>query len=250
MTASGLLLPISTLWSRELSRFWREKTRVFGFVGSPLIFWIMIGAGFGDLLFFFPGMLTLTVMFSAVFSMMSLIEDRREGFLLSMLVSPAPRAAMVLGKVLGAATLAWLQGIVFLAIGSILGGGLAPGQALAVAGFLFLVAFTFTALGFLFAWKMDSTQGFHAVINLLLFPLWMVSGALFPMATAHGWMQWVMRANPMTYALSALRRLLGWGVDPMGPELPTSLLVTAISGFVLLVLSIAIVHRKQKRSTA
>ena len=114
MDSSPFVLPVLTLWRRELIRFWREKARVLGFVGSPLIFWLVIGAGFGDLAFFFPGALTLTVMFSAVFSTMSLIEDRREGFLLSILVSPTPRSAIVLGKVLGSATLAWLQGLMFL----------------------------------------------------------------------------------------------------------------------------------------
>jgi len=240
-----MLLPVATLWSRELTRFWREKSRVFGFVGSPLVFWLLIGSGFGDLRFFFPGMLTLTVMFSAVFSTMSLIEDRREGFLLSMLVSPAPRTAMVLGKVLGSATLAWLQGLVFLALGSVLGGRLGVLQAMEVAAFLFLVSFTFTSLGFLFAWKMDSTQGFHAVINLLLFPMWMVSGALFPMATAHGWMQWLMRINPLTYSLAALRRLLDSGVDVMTPALGTSVLITAVTGVALLIASIVVANRRQ-----
>ncbi|HVX65511.1 MAG TPA: ABC transporter permease, partial [Bryobacteraceae bacterium] len=99
-------LPVAALWRREMLRFGREKGRVLGFVGSPLVFWLLIGSGFGDLAFFFPGALVLTVMFSAVFSTMSLIEDRREGFLRSMLVSPAPRGSMVLGKVLGASTLA------------------------------------------------------------------------------------------------------------------------------------------------
>jgi ABC-2 type transport system permease protein len=242
-----MLLPVATLWSRELTRFWREKSRVFGFVGSPLVFWLLIGSGFGDLRFFFPGMLTLTVMFSAVFSMMSLIEDRREGFLLSMLVSPAPRTAMVLGKVLGSATLAWLQGLVFLALGSALGGRLGLVQATKVAAFLFLVSFAFTSLGFLFAWKMDSTQGFHAVINLLLFPMWMVSGALFPMSTAHGWMQWLMRINPLTYSLAALRRLLDSGVDVMTPALGSSVLITAATAAALLIASIAVANRRQRQ---
>ncbi len=250
MSASGTLLPIGTLWQRELTRFWREKSRVLGFVGSPLIFWLMIGSGFGDLQFFFPGMLTLTVMFSAVFSMMSLIEDRREGFLLSMLVSPAPRTSMVLGKVLGSSTLAWLQGLVFLVIGSLFGGDLSFRQVAEVAAMLFLIAFTFTSLGFLFAWKLDTTQGFHAVVNLVLFPMWMVSGALFPMTNAHGWMQWLMRMNPLTYALAALKRLLASGLDPMTPELGLSVLVTGACAVLLLAASVTVANRKQARVSA
>ncbi|OYW09717.1 MAG: hypothetical protein B7X34_06165, partial [Acidobacteriia bacterium 12-62-4] len=95
-------LAVWALTRREFQRFWGERARVAGFVASPLLFWIVVGSGFGDLEYFFPGALTMTVMFSAMFSMMSLIEDRREGFLLSVLVSPAPRAAIVLGKVGGA----------------------------------------------------------------------------------------------------------------------------------------------------
>ena len=97
------------LGRRELQRFWGERSRVAGYVASPLLFWVVVGSGFGDLEYFFAGALTMTVMFSAMFSMMSLIEDRREGFLLSVLVSPAPRAAIVLGKVGGRASLELLK---------------------------------------------------------------------------------------------------------------------------------------------
>lgn len=232
MAGSGFFLPAFVLVRREFIRFWREKSRVLGFVGSPLVFWLVIGSGFGDLSFFFPGALTLTVMMSAVFSSMSLIEDRREGFLLSMLVSPAPRCALVYGKVLGSATLAWLQGLIILAFLPLT--GFRPGLAelAGLAGAIYLIAFTFTALGFLLAWKTDSTQGFHAVANLILFPLWMVSGALFSSSTAHGWIRWVMTLNPMTYAHSLLKSLL----DPAtreGPPLPLSLAVTALCGLAL-----------------
>jgi ABC-2 type transport system permease protein len=221
-------LAVWTLCERELIRFWREKSRVAGFVGSPLLFWLVVGSGFGDLGFFFPGTLTLTVMFSAVFSTMSLIEDRREGFLLSMLVSPASRSAMVLGKVLGSSFLAWLQGLVLLVFVPMTRLSVTLVGLLEVAGILFLVAFLFTALGFLLAWRMDSTQGFHAIMNLLLFPLWMVSGALFPMEKAHGWMQWVMRLNPMTYSLAALRRLLDPHVELSAPAIGVSVIVTVV----------------------
>ncbi len=220
-------LPVATLWWRELLRFWREKARVAGFVGSPLVFWLVMGSGFGDLAFFFPGALTLTVMFSAVFSTMSLIEDRREGFLLSMLVSPAPRSSMVLGKTLGSATLAWIQGLIFMAFGPLTGVWLSPSTLLQAIGVLFLISFTFTLLGFLIAWQMESSQGFHAVMNLVLFPLWMVSGALFTPEKAHGWMRAIMAANPLTYSQAALRTLLDPRAASGAPALGVSLLVTA-----------------------
>lgn len=229
LKASPFFLPVAVLVRRELVRFGREKSRVLGFVGSPLVFWLVIGSGFGDLGFFFPGALTLTVMMSAVFSSMSLIEDRREGFLLSMLVSPAPRSALVFGKVLGSATLAWLQGLIFLAFLPLT--PFRPGfsRALWLAAALYLISFTFTALGFLLAWKMDSAQGFHAVANLILFPLWMVSGALFSPATAHGWVRGVMKLNPLTYS----QALLTWLLNPTAgnlPSWPVSLGVTFACG--------------------
>ncbi len=241
-------LPIAALVARDLLRFWREKARVFGFVGSPLLFWLMIGSGFGNLAFFFPGTLVLTVMFSAVFSTMSLIEDRREGFLLSMLVSPAPRGAMVLGKVLGSTLLAWIQGVLFLAFVPLT--GLRPGLEglLETAAVVLLIALAFTTFGFVLAWRMESTQGFHAVMNLLLFPLWLASGALFPITTAHGWMQVLMRVNPVTYMVSAVR----WGLrEPLeGAAIGTSVIVVGVLTAVLFALATASATRKSTRSFA
>lgn len=243
-------LPVYTLWRRDLIRFWRERTRVLGFLGTPLIFWLIVGSGFGDMGFYYPGTLTLTVMFSAIFSMMSLIEDRREGFLLSMLVSPAPRASMVLGKVLGSSTLAWLQSVVLLVFLPLAGYPVSLHLLAQLAAVLFLIAFTFTSLGFLFAWKMDSTQGFHAIMNLVLFPLWMVSGSLFSMQQAHGWMQWLMRVNPLTYSVAAIRRLLEPSVADGSPALAVSVAVTLGCGLALWIASTAAASQKVSRSNA
>jgi ABC-2 type transport system permease protein len=242
-------LPVFTLWQRELIRFWREKARVLGFVGSPLIFWLLIGSGFGDLGFFFPGALTLTVMFSAVFSTMSLIEDRREGFLLSMLASPAPRSSVALGKILGSSTLAWIQGLLFLLFLPLTGLHPSPAKILGLIGLTFLISFTFTVLGFVIAWQMESTQGFHAIINLLLLPLWLISGSVFPISGAQGWMRWLMWVNPVTYSVAALRRLLGPGSQGT-PELCTSVAVTAGCAVVLFIGSTAVANRKTQRSFA
>lgn len=242
-------LPVWTLWWRELARFWREKARVLGIVGSPLVFWLLIGSGYGDLGFFFPGAVVLTVMFSAVFSTMTLIEDRREGFLLAMLVSPAPRSSMVLGKVLGSSTLAWLQGLLFLAFLPL--AGLRPplaGAAEAV-GVIFAIAFMFTSLGFLLAWRMESSQGFHAVINLFLVPLWLISGALFPSASAHGWIQWLMRVNPVTYAVAALRHALGSQVAGAPPP-AASVAVVAVCALLLFAAATAAASRMPAKSSA
>lgn len=243
-------LAVWTLWRRELVRFWREKARVFGFVGSPLVFWLLIGSGFGNLRFFFPGALALTVMFSAIFSTMSLIEDRREGFLLSMLVSPAPRNALVLGKTLGSGTLAWIQGLMFLAFTPLAGIPVSPVSLAATGTVIFLIAMTLTLLGFSLAWRLESAQGFHALINLLLVPLWMISGSLFSMEQAHGWIRVVMRVNPLTYEVAALRQVLDPAAAPSEPGLRLSLGVTVSCAMALLALATVSVRRRPGESTA
>src|SRR5580700_10164026 len=151
---SSFFLPAATLWQRELIRFWRQKSRLLGVIASPLVIWLLIGYGSNSLGRFFSGALVLTVMFSAIFSTISIIEDRREGFLLSMLVSPAPRSSLVLGKILGAATLAWIQGMMFLAFAPLAGIAISAGELALLAGAIFLVSFTLTGLGFVIAWRM------------------------------------------------------------------------------------------------
>jgi ABC-2 type transport system permease protein len=223
------------LWQRELIRFWRTKSRVIGVVASPAVFWLLMGYGSNDLGRYYAGALVLTVMFSAIFSTISIIEDRREGFLLSMLVSPAPRTSMVLGKILGSATLAWIQGLIFLAFAPLAGVRIDLGILVPAALAIFLVSFTLTGLGFVIAWKMNSSQGFHAIMNLLLLPMWMVSGALFPMSTAHGWIRALMWVNPLTYSIALINHTLRLSYAGPGPAV--SLAVTAAFGLVLLLAS-------------
>ncbi len=245
---TDFVLPAATLWQRELVRFWRQKSRVLGVVASPLVFWLLIGYGSNDLARFYSGALVLTVMFSAIFSTISIIEDRREGFLLSMLVSPAPRTSMVLGKILGSATLAWIQGLIFLAFAPLAGVRIDFLELVPVAAAIFLISFTLTGLGFVIAWKMESTSGFHGIMNLLLVPMWMVSGSLFPMATAHGWVRAIMWVNPLTYSIGLLNHVLR--LPNAAPGMPESLLVTAIFGLVLLLASGMMAAQKAVRSAA
>jgi len=245
---NSFILPAATLWQRELVRFWRQKSRVLGVVASPLVFWLLMGYGSNDLARFYAGALVLTVMFSAIFSTISIIEDRREGFLLSMMVSPAPRTSMVLGKILGAATLAWIQGLIFLAFAPLAGVRVGVSQVLLAAVAIFLVSFTLTGLGFVIAWKMDSTAGFHAIMNLLLVPMWMVSGSLFPMATAQGVIRAIMWVNPLTYSISLLNGLLGLPNASPGPLISAA--VTAGFGMVLLIISGLFASQKSTKSAA
>jgi ABC-2 type transport system permease protein len=219
--SAGVSLPAYTLWWREIVRFYRQRSRVVGVIASPLLFWIVIGSGFGTsfragsgagqehyLDYFYPGALIMIVLFTSIFTMMSVIEDRKEGFLLSVLVAPVPRSAIVLGKVLGGTTLSAIQGLIFLVFAPLVGVHMDFLQFLLVVLTVFLVSFALTALGFAIAWPMDSSQAFHAIINLFLIPLWLLSGALFPLSGASGWMRFLMEINPLTYGTEALRLLL------------------------------------------
>ncbi len=256
------LLPAWTLCQRELVRFYRQKSRIIGVIGSPILFWFFIGSGLGNsfrhagtgsdstyLEYFFPGTIILVILFTAIFSTMSIIEDRREGFLQSVLVAPVPRVSIALGKILGGTTLALLQAVILLVIAPFIGIQMTPSSFAMTVLALFLVAFALTGLGFIIAWKMDSTQGFHAIMNLFLVPLWLLSGALFPASGAAGWLQRVMTWNPLSYGVEAVRESLYLGAGQRSGELaslPVCLAVTALSAIIALAASSAAVGTRSK----
>lgn len=271
MNGSELVRGSFALAWRELLRFFRQRTRVVGAVMQPVLFWILFGAGLSGSFqspdwakdleqpltyqeYFFPGIAVLIVLFTAIFSTISIIEDRKEGFLQGVLAAPVPRSVIVLGKVIGGTTLAVIQAGLFLLVGPLLSFvGLSPGlqidfsvtQALMAGLFLTLIAVELTALGFVIAWPMNSTQGYHAVMSVVLMPMWLVSGAFFP-GDQGGWLSWVIRLNPLTYGVSGLRRLLYAGQLPVSESLPSlsvSLTVTAVFTLLCFVLSVRLVAR-------
>jgi len=258
----GLLLPAFTLWWREIVRFYRQKTRVVGVLASPLVFWLVIGSGFGTsfrsgggpsqqhyLDYFYPGALIMTVLFTAIFTMMSVIDDRKEGFLLSVLVAPVPRSAIVLGKVLGGTTLSAIQGMIFLIFAPFTGVHLGVVQVLLVAVVVFLVSFALTALGFAIAWPMDSAQAFHGIVNLFLIPLWLLSGSLFPLTGASLWIRVLMRLNPLTYGVEALRDLLYPDAVSMFP-LSSAIATLTLFSLVMFGLALLMATRRTTRPAA
>lgn len=260
--SSNVWLPAFTLWLREVVRFYRQPARVVGVIASPVVFWLVIGSGFGSsfrsgsavgqqhyLDYFYPGALIMIVLFTSIFTMMSVIEDRKEGFLLSVLVAPVPRSAIVLGKVLGGTTLSAIPGLVFLAFAPLLGIRISLGSLLLIVLTVFLVSFALTALSFAIAWRMDSTQGFHAIINLFLIPLWLLSGALFPLAGASGWIRLLIRINPLTYGVEALRDLLYPNSVASFP-LASSMATLVLFAGAMFGLSFLIVNRRTTRPAA
>jgi ABC-2 type transport system permease protein len=250
-----------TLWEREIVRFYRQKARVIGVIASPLLFWFVLGSGFAHsfrggatgsdqyLSYFFPGAVVMIVLFTAIFSMMSLIQDRNEGFLLSVMAAPVSRSAIVLGKVLGGATLAAIQGVVFLVFTPLV--GVHPSlTALGISVLaIVLISFELTALGFVIAWPMDSPQAFHAIVNLLLVPLWMLSGAIFPASGATGWLRALMRVNPLTYGTDALRNAL-FPAQTTDFSLGVNLGVTIAFCLLVFTASWAIVDRRTNKPAA
>lgn len=241
----NLLLPAGTLWWREVVRFLRQRNRIVGALGTPLIFWLIIGSGLGSsfragtlggehyLEYSFPGTIALILLFTSIFSTISIIEDRQAGFLQSVLVAPVARGAITLGKILGGTTLALLQALLFLLLGPLVGIRLSFEKFFAAAAVLFVVGFALTAVGFLIAWRMDSTQGFHAIMNLLLIPMWLLSGSFFPASGAPGWIRFLILANPLTYGVGAIRRILYMG-QAQGtldiPSLGTCVLISVLFG--------------------
>jgi ABC-2 type transport system permease protein len=265
---SDAALAAASLALRELRRFFRQRTRIVGALGQPILFWILFGAGLGGSFrmpgagasagyaaYFLPGVAVMILLFTAIFSTISIIEDRREGFLQAVLVSPIPRGSLVLGKVLGGCILAVIQALVFIGIAPLLAsiGAVAPVSVnlslptwLAAIAWMTAIAFVLTSLGYLIAWPMDSTQGFHAVMSVFLMPMWLLSGAFFPVPE-QGWLSWIMRANPLTYGLAGLRRLMNPG-DAAAlaalPSWPVCIGVTAFMAAALFAADIALTRWK------
>jgi ABC-2 type transport system permease protein len=256
----ALSLPaIGTLWWREITRFRRQRSRVIGALAQPMLFWLLLGGGLsasfrpmgapehlGYLEYFYPGIMVLAMLFTAIFATISVVEDRREGFLQGVMVAPVSRLNIVLGQSLGASTLALLQAVIFLILAPLAGIALSVGSVLAVLAVLAMLAFGLTNLGLMIAWRLQSTQGFHAIMNLMLMPLWLLSGAFFPLTGVPVWLEWLMRINPITYGMAALRRCLYLASDDAAgavPALLPSLGITLLFGTVTLVLATATARR-------
>ena len=262
-----VLLPGVSLWRREMVRFFRQRSRVIGSLATPILFWLFFSAGYGpsfrsggttpsggvgsSFVYFLPGTLALILLFTSIFSNISVIEDRREGFLQGVLAAPVSRLGIVLGKVLGGSTIALVQGLMFLLLAALTGVGVRI-HALAAFTAVLLLAVSTTGLGFVFAWRMDTVQAFHGIMNVVLMPLWLLSGALFPAQGTPLPLKVLILANPVTYGLAALRQALGvpspdvtgaglaWGIS-------IAFAVVTLGGSVLVAMRPETSGRKQRR---
>jgi ABC-2 type transport system permease protein len=249
---------VLALWQREIVRFLRDRPRLTGSLLQPVVFWLLFsgalhgsfkpgGMDYGE--YFFVGTLAMITLFTAIFATITVIEDRKEGFLQGVLVSPVPRAAIALGKILGGATLGLGLAVVFLALAPLAGVALSADRVVLGLGVLALLAVAVTGLGFALAWVMDSTAGYHGIMMLCLMPMLLLSGAFFPMASAHPLLAWVRFVNPMTYGVGALRHALQG--DAAGvPSFAVCLAGTAAFAAATFALGTFVVTRRRARDAA
>jgi ABC-2 type transport system permease protein len=209
---------IYTIWLREFKAFMRERSRIVAMIGQPLLYLLIVGqgiasglslksapGGIGYLLFMYPGILGMSVLFTSIFSGISIIWDREFGFLREVLVAPVPRWAVAFGKILGGATVAIAQSLILIALAPFIGVGLSLAIVLQLLMMCFLISIAVTGLGVVIAASMRSMQGFQMLMNFLVMPLYFLSGAMFPVSSAPAWMKTLMTLDPLTYGVDGLR---------------------------------------------
>jgi ABC-2 type transport system permease protein len=265
------LRAIYVIWYRDLIRFWRDRARLVASLAQPLLYLLIFGTGLSSALsgasgafggsgstggltyvqFIFPGIIGMAVLFSAIFGAMSIVWDREFGFLKEVLVAPIDRSAVAIGKALGGATQAMIQGLVLLVLAPLIGIDLSLAMILALVPLTFVLAFALSALGVAIASRMKSMQGFQMVMTFLMMPMFFLSGALFPLQGLPSWMNVLTRLDPAAYGMDPLRRVvLGaalppdvidrMGLDVFGAVLPIPVEAAILMAFGALMLGIAI----------
>jgi ABC-2 type transport system permease protein len=259
------LRAVRVVWQREMIRFSRDRLRIVTSLIQPVLFLFVLGTGLSTITagttqnlnlrtFMYPGALSMAVLFTAMFSAASIVWDREFGFLREMLVAPVSRWAIVLGKCFGGATTATAQGVIILAMAGVVGVPYSATLMLTVFGELLLLAFALTAFGVMTAARIQQFQAFMALNQMLLMPLFFLSGALFPLGNLPAWLQVLTRINPLTYAVDPVRRAvfahlhaspavvhrLNPGVTWGGWRVPTAveLLMVAAMGTAMLAIAI------------
>lgn len=210
------LRAVGVVWQRELIRFVRARARIVTGLVQPLLFLFVLGSGLSPLVgdaggfdfrqFVFPGVIAMSVLTTAIFSAVSIVWDREFGFLREMLVAPVSRASLVLGKALGGATVATLQGAIMLVLAPAVGVHITLGMVVGVFAAAALMAFSLTSMGILVASRIEKMESFQIVMQFLLLPMLFLSGALFPLSGLPSWLTVLTRINPVTYAVDPLRR--------------------------------------------
>jgi ABC-2 type transport system permease protein len=269
------LRAIYIIWYRDVLRYWRDRTRLVASLAQPLLFLVVFGTGLSSALsgagggaaiggaagaaagltytqFIFPGIIGMSVLFSAIFGAMSIVWDREFGFLKEVLVAPIDRSAVAIGKSLGGATQAMVQGLILLILAPLIGVKLTLGSVAALVPLVFVLAFALSAMGVAIASRMKSMQGFQMVMNFLMMPMFFLSGALFPLSGLPTWMTVLTRIDPAAYGMDPLRRVVlggaglpSFALDKMGltifdTVLPIVVEAAILLGFGIVMLAIAV----------
>jgi ABC-2 type transport system permease protein len=269
-TRAATVRAVYMIWRRDLIRFWRDRVRVVGALAQPLLFLVILGTGLSSALrgaggggfragldyqtFMYPGIIGMAVLFTSIFSGMSIIWDREFGFLKEVLVAPIDRSAVAVGKTLGGATQASIQGLILLVLAPFVGIKLTPLAVVELIGLIFCMSFTLAAVGVAVAARMKSMMGFQFVLNFLVQPAFFLSGALFPVTGLPGWMTALTRVDPLSYGVDPIRRVvLGTSGVPApvldnlamtlgGHVVPIWLEVAIMLGVGLVLMAIAVVN--------
>jgi len=221
------LLGVYTIWYRDVLRFWHDRMRLVGSVSMPLLFLFVFGSGLSSRIgalgpgvdftkFMFPGIIGMTVLMSSFMAGVSVVWDREFGFLKEVLVAPISRAAVSIGKTLGSATVALLQGMVILLLAPLMGISVSAMTVLALLALMFLLAAAMGSFGILLATRIRSMEAFQATMQMLMFPMVFLSGAFFPLQGLPSWMNVLVKINPATYGIAPIREIM-LGTAPGNP---------------------------------
>ncbi|MGD8621020.1 MAG: ABC transporter permease [Anaerolineales bacterium] len=217
---------IYTIWLRDVLRFVRDRSRILASLGQPLLFLFVFGGGLSPAMselgggsidfeqFMFPGILAMAVLFTSIFSAVSIVWDREFGFLKEVMVAPVSRVSVALGKVAGGSTVALFQGVLVMVFAPFLGIRLTLEQLIYLIGLMLLLAGMMTSLGILIAARQKTMEGFHMIMNFIMLPMFFLSGAFFPLNGVPLWMEWLSRINPVTYGVDPLRQVALSSVVP------------------------------------
>jgi len=245
---------VYVIWLRELKRYWVDKARIFSSLAQPLMFLFILGTGLSSAFkgagsgfgidFIFPGIVGMTILFTAIFSAVSIVWDREFGFLKEVLVAPVSRTAVAIGKALGGASVAMIQGTLILLLAPVIGVNLTLFTIIKMWIYMFLIAFSITSLGLIPAVKMRTMEGFQMVMNFFLFPMFLLSGALFPIRNLPKWLSFLVKVNPLTYGVDLLRQtVIGPKVAVFNPYV--DLLFITVFGAVSISIAVVMFRRTE-----
>ena len=244
------------VWYRDILRFWKDRARLFSSFAMPVLYLVIFGTGiasafraggFDYISFMYPGIIAMVVVITSMFSGVTVVFDREFGFLKEVLVAPVSRPAVAVGKVLGGATIASIQGVVMLVFIPFAGVSISVGSAFLLIGLMFVIAMSITSMGLFIASKIKTMEAFQAVMQLLMFPLVFISPVMFPVETLPSWLGVLVKFNPISYGVDCMRQaVLGsaqsaaFGIELFGYRMPIILDVAVIAAFGIIMGTLAI----------